>query len=94
VQYSYFKVRFDDSDTFSAPLSRVMASLNERKLHAFEPTVDLAFGIQWQSCIRDCMDFTIKLGFEHHEYFNQSHLGSHNGNYSLDGGALSFIVEL
>ena len=89
VLYGNYKVHYNDSDVLTAPVSREFFSVNRKKLHAFDSNIDLVLGIRWVTCIGDSFPVAMKLGFEHHQYFNQCRLGSDRGDLSLDGGVFS-----
>lgn len=94
VLYGKYKVRFEDADVMTPPISKEIASLNRRDLHRFDGNIDLAIGIRWQTCITDALQLSMKLGFEHHQYFNQSHLGTNRGDLSFDGLVFSIGLGL
>lgn len=91
LMYGRFKVHFDDSDYFTAPISKYIHSINKRHLHAFDCNIDLALGFYWRTCF-DCAEVTMKVAFEHHEYFNQNRMGVSRGDLSFDGGVFSVFV--
>lgn len=90
--YGYHKAHFEDSDTFTVPLIRETASINRKHLHRFNWNVDLALGIRWHTCLCDSLEFGLKVGFEHHEYFNQSLIGVERGDISFDGAVVSAVI--
>ena len=92
VLYGDYKVYFDDSEFLSGPTPSTTLSRNTRHLNAFDYNVDLVLGLQWQTCICNAVFVTIGLDFEHHEYFDQGHLGANYGDLSFDGAALSLNV--
>lgn len=90
--YGEYKVEFDDAEIFTAPVSKQIAGTNKRHTHAFDWNIDLAVGISWHTCICNQSEFTVKLGFEQHQYFNQNHLCVGRGDVSFTGGV--FSIEL
>jgi hypothetical protein len=92
--YEHIKTDFDDTDIFTAPISKQIFSSNKRHLHEFNCNLDLAIGIRWDTIFCDSIAFGIQLGFEHHQYFNQSRLGTNRGDLSFDGGVFSISIGL
>lgn len=92
--YGKYKVNFDDSDIFSAPLSRSVFSTNSRHMRCIDWNIDVTLGIRWETYVCDCYRVDMQLGLEHHQYFNQSHLGAHRGDLTLDGAVFSVGVSL
>lgn len=87
--YGKYKIHFDDSDVFTAPINRQVFGTIDRHTHGFDCNIDLALGVQWQTEICECYQLNFKLGFEHHQYFNHSHLGVTRGDLTFDGGIFS-----
>lgn len=87
--YGDYKAHSRDSNTFTAPISNQIFSFNKRRLHRFIWNIDLGVGVRWQTCLYNSVNLLIKLGFEHHQYFNQNRLGSNNGDLIFDGGVFS-----
>lgn len=94
LMYEKHKVEFDDTDLFTAPYSLSLSSFNERRVHDFNWNVDLAVGVSWETCICNGFDLEMKLGVEHHQYFNHSHLGTDHGDLSFSGGVFSISLAL
>lgn len=94
VLYGVYKIHLDDSDIFTAPISREVFSTGHRRQHGFDCNIDLALGVRWETCLCDCYPLVVKLGFEHHQYFDLNHLGANRGDISLDGGVLSIETSL
>lgn len=90
--YGHYNVHFNDSDIFTAPLSESIFNKTTKHLHAFDANIDLAIGFIWNVCIYNT-PFMLKLGFEHHQFFNQSRLGLARGDLSFDGGTFSISTE-
>lgn len=70
--------------------------LNSSKDRVCEPVVDLGLGMRWQRHFCYCnyeTDLVLKLGWEHHQWFNHSHLGIFNsekaGDLYFDGVTFS-----
>lgn len=85
--YGQFKVktRFhqffsDSSDCGSCHFSR--------HIRACQAIADAGIGIEWKRCLCNNMEAIVRLGFEHHRYFNQNHIGGY-GDLCLDGVTLS-----
>lgn len=92
--YGEYKLHFDDTDFFTAPISRDIFSTSKRHLRGIDCNIDLAIGFLWETCICDSYQLRMKLGFEHHQYFNHSHLGTSRGDLTFDGGVFSVGVAL
>lgn len=92
--YGDYHVHFVDSDVFTPPFSTSVFSDDTRHVHGFDANIDLAIGIQWQMAFCDSYLVNMRLGFEHHEYFNQSHIGTNRGDLSFDGGIFSLGIAL
>lgn len=92
VLYGYHKVHLEDSDVFTVPIIRQIFSLNKKHLHRFNWNLDLALGLRWHTCFCDSFEFGVKVGFEHHEFFNQSLIGVERGDLSFDGAVVSAII--
>ncbi len=60
-------------------------------LHSNTAVVDADFGISWETCFCNQMRLILRLGVEHHCYFNQNRIGSY-GDLNLDGGTFSATV--
>jgi len=94
VLYGIDKVHFNDTDIFTAPISKQIFSLNNRNIHEFNCTLDLAIGLSWQTCVYDGFQLTLKLDFEHHEYFNQNKFSATRGDLCFDGGVFSISIDM
>jgi hypothetical protein len=92
VLYGNYKVSFNDSNFFSAPLSSQSSSLIDQHLHRFIVNMDLALGIFWKACICNKVATTLALGYEFHDYFNISNLGASKGDLSFNGVVASFEI--
>lgn len=92
VLYGNYRLHFNDSDVFSAPFSKSAFYKQTSHVHAFICNLDLAFGVQWQTCLLECVDLILSLSFEHHQYFNLNRLGQHHGDLCLDGGVFSLSL--
>lgn len=91
--YGEYKVDFHDTDIFTAPFSKQIASANKRHTHSFDCNIDLAVGISWHRCFCNGSELTFKLGFEQHQYYNQNHLTVGRGDISFTGGVFSAEVS-
>lgn len=70
------------------------ASFNSYHDRIWEPVVDLGLGVCWQRHFCYCnyeADLLFKLGWEHHQWFHQGHIGGNEDLY-LDG--LTFSTSL
>lgn len=94
VLYSFDKIRFEDSQAFSAPISQLTLTEGKKNTHRYNCNMDLTLGLRWQICLMDCFYLTMKLGFEHHQYFNASHLGICRDDLCFDGGIFSIDIAL
>ncbi|MFA6914928.1 MAG: Lpg1974 family pore-forming outer membrane protein [Parachlamydiales bacterium] len=94
ILYGNYRVDFDDSGSTPAPISQEVISRIRKRLHAVDCVVDLALGVSWQTSFMESYQLAVKLGFEHHQYFNHNHLGANRGDLSFDGGILSVGVAL
>jgi hypothetical protein len=90
--YGDYEIKFDDADIFSAPIPKRIFSTSRRHVHTFDFNVDLALGVSWHRVVCNQYDLTMKLGFEHHQYFNHNHLCIERGDVSFTGGVFSFQV--
>lgn len=87
--YGDYKIRSCGSDIFTAPISNEIFTSSNRHLHHFVWNIDLALGVRWQTCLFESMYLSLKLGFEHHQYFEYNRLGCNNGDLTFDGGVFS-----
>jgi hypothetical protein len=87
--YGNYTVHFDDTDTFTLPFSKQFFSHNRRHVHAFDWNIDLALGLCWHTQILNQFELGMKLGFEHHQYFNQNRICVGRGDISFTGGVFS-----
>jgi hypothetical protein len=94
VLYGFDKIRFENSEVFSAPISDAVFTEGKKNLHRYNCNMDLAVGLRWQTCIMDKFQLTMKLGFEHHQYFNTSYLGPSRDDLCFDGGIFSIDFAL
>lgn len=89
VLYADYNIRGCSSDIFTAPISNEIFTSSRRHLHQFVWNVDLALGVRWQTCLCESLYLSLKLGFEHHQYFEFNRLGCNNGDLTFDGGVFS-----
>lgn len=94
LMYGKYNVHFNDTDIFSAPLSDQIFSRNVRHLRGVDCNIDLALGITWNTCVCDSYQLSLKLGFEHHQFFNHNRLGVARGDLIFDGGVFSVGLAL
>lgn len=94
VLYGFDKVWFENSEAFSAPISQAILSDSLKKTHRYNCNMDLALGLRWQTCVMDKFQVTMKLGFEHHQYFDLSYLGPIRDDLCFDGGIFSIDIAL
>lgn len=87
VLYGNFKITVDDAKTFDFLKSRG-TFCNRRHVRACQAFLDAAVGIQWEKYITDCLALVLRLGAEHHRYFNHNQIGGY-GDLCLDGGVFS-----
>ncbi|MBA3815310.1 MAG: hypothetical protein H0X29_02090 [Parachlamydiaceae bacterium] len=86
--YGRFHVDLQDSDIF---LYGTEFCSVKKNLDTCQSVFDAQIGIQWQTCY--CSNIIwVKLGLEHHQYFNQNRIGSY-GDLCLDGPSLSIGIE-
>ena len=91
--YGSYKVHFNDSNISTAPISKSIFSQDKKFLHSFDPNIDLVIGIVWETSIYKHLQLGLDLSFEHHQYFNQSHLGVDRGDLTFDGGAFGIDLK-
>jgi hypothetical protein len=89
ILYGKSKVNFHDSNVFAVPISESIFNHTKKYLHRFDCNLDLAIGIGWETAFCDRYQLSFNLGFEHHQYFNQSHLGNNRGDLTFDGGVFN-----
>lgn len=94
VLYGNYKVKFNDSNVFSAPISTQSSNLINQHLHRFNANIDLALGIFWKRCICKNIAIRLNLGYEFHEYYNLSHLGANRGDLSFNGVVAALEIAL
>jgi len=92
VLYGNYRVKFNDVNIYSAPLSSRLSSLINQHLQRFNANVDLALGVFWRGCIDDNFAINFNLGYEFHEYYNLSNLGSDKGDLSFNGVVVSLGI--
>lgn len=92
VLYGKTKVSYDDSDIFTAPVSKNFYNLDRRHVDSVDCNIDLALGLRWHTRFCDDFELDLRLGAEHHQFFNQGRLGVSHDDLSFDGGV--FSVEL
>lgn len=91
ILYGRFKLEANDFQTIPDPTDSG-ATCVHRHVDACQAVVDAAVGIQWKYSFCDSVEATVKLGLEHHRYFNQTHLGGY-GDLCFDGGTLSVGLQ-
>ena len=89
--YGRFHIQVNDFETIPDPTDSSAICTN-RHVNACQAVVDAAIGIQWKYSFCDGMAALVKLGLEHHRYFNQTHLGSY-GDLCFDGATLSLGLQ-
>lgn len=94
VLYGFDKIRFEDSQTFSPPISQIVATDDKKNTHRYNCNIDVAVGLRWQTCLMDSFQLIMKLGFEHHQYFDTSYLGVSRDDICFDGGIFSIDIAL
>jgi len=92
--YADSKLKFNDTSFAGAPISKATWSRNKRKIHTFDWNIDLAIGMIWKTQICDRYAVEFNLGFEHHQYFNQCHLGVNRGDLTFDGAVFGVNLSL
>lgn len=92
--YGRYTVHFDDFTSLETVVDSRIESYNKRRVHSFDPNVDLALGFFWNADFLDCAKVDMKLGLEHHEYFNQNRLSVFRGDMSFTGGIFSVEIAL
>lgn len=92
--YGKYRVKFDDATSIGALSDYEIFTRNRRHLYSFDPNIDLALGLFWKTNLFECAQLSMKLGFEHHEYFNQNHLSVFRGDVSFTGGIFSIDIAL
>jgi len=85
VLFGNFDVKFKNFDRFDGGSN---FSYLKQNLNACQSVVDAAFGISWSDSFCDGLRLTLKLGLEHHCYFDYNRIGSY-GNLCFDGGTFS-----
>lgn len=94
ILYGRFRVNMDDETLLGTRVLTQINTANARHLHSFDPNVDLALGLFWKTDLLECAQLNMKLGFEHHEYFNQNHFSVFRGDMSFTGGIFSIDIVL
>lgn len=92
--YSSIKVAMDDETILGTRVSTIINTCNRRHIHSFDPNVDLALGLFWRPNLFKCAQINMKLGFEHHEFFNQNHFSVFRGDMSFTGAIFSIDIAL
>jgi hypothetical protein len=87
ILYGNFKITVDDIQTMGSEADPG-TFCNRRHVRACQAFVDAAVGIQWERCLTDSMALILRLGAEHHRYFNHNQIGGY-GDLCLDGGVFS-----
>lgn len=94
VLYGRIKVNMDDATVLGSTVNNVIITANRRHVHSYDPVVDLAVGASWKTNFFECAELSMRLGFEHHEYFHQNHFSVFRGDMSFTGGIFSVEVAL
>jgi hypothetical protein len=89
--YGKFNIHANDFQTIPNPTDSG-AFCSSRHINACQAVVDAAVGIQWKYSFCNSMEALVKLGLEHHRYFNQTRLGSY-GDLCFDGATLSVGIQ-
>lgn len=92
--YGRIRVNMDDATILGTLTNTAIFTSNTRHLYSFDPNADLALGVFWKTGFFECAELNMKLGFEHHEYFNQNHFSVFRGDMSFTGGIFSLEVVL
>ncbi len=92
--YGRIRVNMDDATILGLSTNTLIYTANTRHIYSFDPTADLAVGLFWKTGFFECAELNMKLGFEHHEYFNQNHFSVFRGDMSFTGGIFSVEVAL
>lgn len=85
--YGNFKITVDDFQMIEKQ-TNAGAFCNRRHVRACQAFLDAGIGIQWEKCITDSIALILRLGAEHHRYFNHNQIGGY-GDLCLDGGVFS-----
>lgn len=87
--YGKYEVRWNDTDIYTGGISKELYNKNKKHVRGFDYNLDLAIGVNWNvwSCGTRSVDMS--LGFEHHQYWNQSRLCVGRGDVSFTGGVYS-----
>jgi hypothetical protein len=87
ILYGDFNVKFKVTETFSNP-TEVFDCKEHHHNQACQAVADAAIGISWQHCFCNNVKLRLRLGWEHHQYFDHSRFGSY-GDLYLDGVTFS-----
>jgi hypothetical protein len=87
--YGLYRFQFNGTDIFSAPISDSFIGFNKRRVHGFDWNVDLALGFYWNTCLCDDVSLNLKLGFEHHQFFNHNRVSVYRGDLCFDGAVFA-----
>lgn len=87
--YGHFDVRLSEFEEF---IDAIDSCKVKKHLNANIAAADAAIGIRWDTCF--CMDtrLFLKLGLEHHRYFDYNRIGCY-GDLSFDGATFSAGIE-
>ncbi len=91
ILYGRFKLEANDFQLIPDPTDSG-ATCVHRHVDACQAVIDAAVGIQWKYSFCDSMEAIVKLGLEHHRYFNQTHLGGY-GDLCFDGATVSVGLQ-
>lgn len=89
ILYGNFNVNSRKFDHFRGGAS---CSRSRQHLNSYQTVFDAALGIAFERCICGNRRLILKLGAEHHCYFDFNRLGS-CGDLSLDGGTFSATIS-
>ncbi len=87
ILYGDFNVKSKTTETFSNP-TEVFFCKEHRHNQACQAVADAAIGVSWQHCYCNNVKLRLRLGWEHHQYFDHSRFGSY-GDLYLDGVAFA-----
>jgi hypothetical protein len=89
ILYGNYNVNLRKLDLFRGGAS---FSYLKQRLNGYQTVFDAGIGIAFEACLCSNMRLYMKLGAEHHSYFDFNRLGSH-GDLSLDGGSFSAAIS-
>jgi len=78
LNQEYSMVTGFDNEDFIRSLGKLKTSTNK---HCLRAITDVALGVYWGTCLRGGdFDFNLKVGWEHHYFFNQSVAAAYTGD--------------